>query len=73
MKALIQILVLLLFTQFSVQSHAECQESSGGGEILGTLAGAAIGGLVGSQFGGGTGNKIAIGAGGLSVASSVTR
>ncbi len=44
--------------------HAECnQDQMGGGEILGTLAGAALGGLVGSQFGGGTGNKIAIGAG----------
>jgi surface antigen len=43
---------------------AECnQNETGGGEILGTLAGAAIGGLIGSQFGGGTGNKVAIGAG----------
>ena len=63
MKALIQFIVLFLFPLVSVQSYADCQDSSGSGEIIGTLAGAAIGGLVGSQFGGGTGNKIAIGAG----------
>jgi surface antigen len=45
-------------------ARAECnQEQAGGGEILGTLAGAALGGLIGSQIGDGTGNKVAIGAG----------
>lgn len=46
-------------------SHADCppgQESSGG-EVVGTLLGAAVGGLIGSQIGDGTGNRIAIGAG----------
>jgi surface antigen len=46
--------------------NAECvqqQGETGGGELFGTLVGAAVGGLVGSQIGGGTGNKIAIGAG----------
>ncbi len=43
---------------------AECQQDeTGGGELFGTLVGAALGGLVGSQIGGGTGNKVAIGAG----------
>ena len=59
-------LSLLFITVLSVNSvYAECvqQEETGGGEVLGTLVGAAIGGLVGSQIGGGTGNKIAIGAG----------
>ncbi len=51
---------------FSSVVNAECvqqQEETGGGELFGTLIGAAVGGLVGSQFGGGTGNKVAIGAG----------
>lgn len=44
--------------------NAECvEEQTGGGEIVGTLLGAALGGFLGSQIGGGTGNKIAIGAG----------
>jgi len=53
--------VCLLSTQVV---SAECQQSeTGGGEVFGTLLGAALGGLVGSRIGGGTGNKIAIGAG----------
>lgn len=46
-------------------ANAECvqQEQTGGGELFGTLVGAALGGLVGSQIGDGTGNKVAIGAG----------
>ena len=54
-----------IFTLFIEMAYAECvqQEETGGGEVLGTLVGAAIGGLVGSRIGGGTGNKIAIGAG----------
>lgn len=50
---------------FSHRAVAECtnQDSSGGGEILATLAGAALGGFIGSQIGSGTGNKVAIGAG----------
>ena len=58
----ISIFILLLTAYSTVR--AECvQEETSGGEVLGTLVGAAIGGLVGSQFGGGTGNKVAIGAG----------
>ena len=57
------LLTLLLFSLFSLQAHAECQNTSGSGELMGTLAGAAIGGLIGSQFGSGTGNSVAIGAG----------
>ncbi len=41
----------------------DCSKQDRGGEVIGTLLGAALGGLVGSQIGGGTGNKIAIGAG----------
>ncbi len=44
--------------------RAECQQDeTSGGEILGTLAGAALGGLVGSQFGSGSGNAAMIGVG----------
>lgn len=61
------ILISTLILLFSVCStvNAECvqQEQAGGGELFGTLVGAALGGLVGSQIGGGTGNKVAIGAG----------
>ena len=45
---------------------ANCQQrgqSTGGGEIVDTLLGAALCGLIGSQIGSGTGTKIAIGAG----------
>lgn len=63
MNKSLNLLVLLLFMVGSMPLYAECQESSGGGELLGTLAGAAIGGLVGSQFGSGTGKSVAIGAG----------
>ncbi len=57
---------ILLIFGFCAIVNAECvqqQEQTGGGELFGTLVGAALGGLVGSQIGGGTGNKIAIGAG----------
>jgi surface antigen len=57
--------LILLFGLYST-ANAEClrqQEDTGGGELVGTLLGAALGGLVGSKFGGGTGNKVAIGAG----------
>ena len=64
MRLFIRILCLVPVFALSSSVYAECsQDSTGGGEILGTLAGAAIGGLIGSQFGGGTGNKVAIGAG----------
>jgi len=55
---------LMLLISFCSTANAECvQDQTGGGEIVGTLVGAALGGLVGSQFGGGTGNKVAIGVG----------
>lgn len=63
MNKLLNLLMIFSLVALSVNVRAECQESSGGGEILGTLAGAAIGGLVGSQFGSGTGKSVAIGAG----------
>jgi len=64
MNSIMRLLWLVSFFVLSSNVYAECnQEQTGGGEIIGTLAGAALGGLVGSQFGGGTGNKIAIGAG----------
>lgn len=46
-------------------AHADCPpgQETGGGEIVGTLLGAAVGGLVGSRIGDGTGNRIAIGTG----------
>ena len=55
----------LIFLILSSTVNAECvqQQEAGGGELFGTLVGAAIGGIVGSQVGGGTGNKVAIGAG----------
>jgi surface antigen len=44
--------------------NADCQRGgSGGGEVVGTLLGAALGGLVGSQIGKGSGNKVAIAGG----------
>ena len=56
--------VFLAMLLISGPVRAECNNGeTGGGEILGTLAGAAIGGLIGSQIGSGTGNKVAIGAG----------
>ncbi len=64
---MINYLILLIFVSLTLigsPAHAECQqEETSGGEIFGTLAGAALGGLVGSQLGSGTGNKVAIGAG----------
>jgi surface antigen len=62
-KFVLSSLFLLVFC-FTV--NAECvqePQQTGGGELFGTLVGAAVGGLVGSQIGGGTGNKVAIGAG----------
>ncbi len=64
MKKILLLPNLILLVSFCATVNAECvQEQTGGGEIVGTLLGAALGGLVGSQFGGGTGNKVAIGAG----------
>ena len=64
MKQLFYLILLVTFTMFSTQIRAECnQGETSGGEILGTLAGAALGGLVGSQFGSGTGNSAMIGVG----------
>ncbi len=66
MKKNILVSSLILLLGFYSTVNAECvqqQEETGGGELFGTLVGAALGGLVGSQIGGGTGNKIAIGAG----------
>ena len=64
MKKILLLSNLILLSSFCPAVHAECvQDQTGGGEIVGTLVGAALGGLVGSQFGGGTGNKIAIGVG----------
>jgi Surface antigen len=64
MSKRITAIMIFILPLVAAQARAECnQESMGGGEIIGTLAGAAIGGLIGSQFGGGTGNKVAIGAG----------
>ena len=63
MKAL-QIIILFMFGLASGIVKAECnQGQTGGGEVLGTLVGAALGGLVGSQIGSGSGNTVAIGAG----------
>ena len=60
-------IVVLSLMFLSAAVNAECvqqqQEETGGGELFGTLIGAAVGGLVGSQIGGGTGNKVAIGLG----------
>jgi surface antigen len=59
-------IIIVLFSLLIISGpvRAECQqEETSGGEIFGTLAGAALGGLVGSQLGSGTGNKVAIGAG----------
>ncbi|MCH8262713.1 MAG: glycine zipper 2TM domain-containing protein, partial [Proteobacteria bacterium] len=64
MKKILLLPNLILLVSFCSTVNAECvQEQTGGGEIVGTLLGAALGGLVGSQFGGGTGKKVAIGAG----------
>lgn len=61
-----KLLICIIFVVGFSIVNAECvqqQEETGGGELFGTLIGAAVGGLVGSQIGGGTGNKVAIGAG----------
>lgn len=64
MKQFFLLILIVTFTLFGTQVRAECQQQQGsGGEILGTLAGAALGGLVGAQVGSGTGKKVAIGAG----------
>ena len=64
MKNVLLVSSLILLLSFYSTVNAECvQEQTGGGEVVGTLLGAALGGLVGSQFGGGTGNKVLIGAG----------
>jgi surface antigen len=66
MKKNILVSNLIMIFCFCFNVNAECvqqQEQTGGGELVGTLVGAALGGLVGSQIGGGTGNKVAIGAG----------
>jgi surface antigen len=66
MKKTFLVTSLIFLFGFSPVINAECvqqQEETGGGELFGTLIGAAVGGLVGSQIGGGTGNKVAIGAG----------
>jgi surface antigen len=66
MKKNILVSSLILLFGFYSSVNAECvqqPEQTGGGELFGTLVGAALGGLVGSQIGGGTGNKVAIGAG----------
>lgn len=57
--------VILPLALVTGTAHAQCQQQQGvsGGQVIGTLLGAAAGGLLGSQLGGGTGNKIAIGAG----------
>ena len=44
-------------------AQTECEQTSGSGELVGTLLGAAVGGLVGSQIGSGRGKTVAIGAG----------
>ena len=66
MKKNILVSSIILMLGFYSTVKAECvqeQGETGGGELFGTLIGAAVGGLVGSQIGGGTGNKVAIGAG----------
>ena len=64
MKKIIHCFSLILLVSFYSTANAECvQQETGGGEVLGTLLGAAVGGLVGSQIGGGNGNKVAIGVG----------
>ena len=64
MKKVLLVSNLVLLLCFNITVNAECaQEQTGGGEVVGTLVGAALGGLIGSQIGGGTGNKVAIGAG----------
>jgi len=66
MKKNILVSSFILMLGFYATVKAECvqeQGETGGGELFGTLIGAAVGGLVGSQIGGGTGNKVAIGAG----------
>lgn len=56
------IISILLIASMTV--NADCyREDTGGGEIAGTLLGAALGGLVGSQIGGGSGKKFAIAGG----------
>ncbi|MFT5132092.1 MAG: surface antigen [Gammaproteobacteria bacterium] len=58
----------LVFSLILVSSttivNAECQRGGGGGgQVAGTLLGAALGGLVGSQIGRGSGNTVAIAGG----------
>ena len=56
-------LLVSVFSTYAAGAAADCHQNTGGGEIVGTLLGAAVGGLLGSQIGSGDGNKIAIGAG----------
>jgi surface antigen len=64
MRNFLRILTVYSLLLVHAPASAECNpQETGGGEILGTLVGAALGGLVGSQIGSGTGNKVAIGAG----------
>ncbi len=60
-----KILVISLMLVSSITSaNAECRrDNTGGGEVAGTLLGAALGGLLGSQIGGGSGKKFAIAGG----------
>ncbi len=63
-KVIFSIVTAALLAASSSSLAGDCnRQSSSGGQVFGTLLGAALGGLVGSQIGGGTGNKIAIGAG----------
>jgi surface antigen len=59
-----RLLVALMLISVATLTNAECRRGeTGGGEVAGTLLGAALGGLVGSQIGGGSGKKFAIAGG----------
>ena len=63
-RILASCVAVLALAGASVPAHAQCDnQGTGGGEVVGTLLGAAVGGLLGSQLGSGDGNKVAIGAG----------
>jgi surface antigen len=65
MRNTMKSMVLMILTAVHGSAAAECQqkEGLGGGEVVGTLLGAAVGGLLGAQVGKGNGNKVAIGLG----------